>query len=299
MEEEAERRRQAPLKLVPDEKKQKPHRDRGQKKREPERPAQPVAPKGPPQVPQKISDDDDDNEDVEEEAIHNGQDLQEDKPALKPVMRPITAAPSVSSASGNVTPNSPANESPCGIIIPGENTPDVQPLDENRPKIGLSLKLGESKSRQGSEVSLSWTLMKCFPSVGTSNSPCQLAAGKRKKLTAVESVFNKFDDEEIDEPQRKRKLVPLDYGDNDKSLGLDGAELSGSKNNVNTEEKRKHIKSLIEKIPTARPELFSYPLDWTMVDSVKTNYSCCFKNVRILFAIPTFSTLFTFWFSRP
>lgn len=85
----------------------------------------------------------------------------------------------------------------------------------------------------------------------------------------VESVFDKFDDEEADEPQRKRKLVPLDYGDNDKSLGLDGAELSGSKSNINTEEKRKHIKSLIEKIPTARPELFSYPLDWTMVDLVK------------------------------
>lgn len=117
----------------------------------------------------------------------------------------------------------------------------------------------------------------------------------------MESVFNKFDDEEIDEPQRKRKLVPLDYGDNDKSLGLDGAELSGSKNNVNTEEKRKHIKSLIEKIPTARPELFSYPLDWTMVDSVKTDYSRCFKNVhlKIQFVILTHSTLFTFWFSRP
>lgn len=153
MEEEAERRRQAPLKLEPDDKKQKPHRDRDQKKRESERPAPPV-----PQVPQKLSDDDD-NEDVEEDAFHNGEDLQEEKPQLKPVMRPITAAPSVSSASGNVTPNSPANESPCGIIIPGENTPELQPLEENRPKIGLSLKLGESKSREGSEASLRSTLM--------------------------------------------------------------------------------------------------------------------------------------------
>lgn len=86
----------------------------------------------------------------------------------------------------------------------------------------------------------------------------------------MESVFNKFDDEEADEQPRKRKLVPLDYGDDDKSLGLDGAEISGAKGSINTEEKRKHIKSLIEKIPTARPELFSYPLDWTMVDSVKS-----------------------------
>lgn len=105
---------------------------------------------------------------------------------------------------------------------------------------------------------------------GATNSPSQLSAGKRKKLATVESVFNKFDDEEADEQPRKRKLVPLDYGDDDKSLGLDGAEISGAKGSINTEEKRKHIKSLIEKIPTARPELFSYPLDWTMVDSVKS-----------------------------
>lgn len=147
MEEEAERRRQAPLKLELDDKKQKP---RDQKKREPERPAEPA-----PQVPQKLSDDD--GEDVEEDAYGNGEDLQEDKPQPKPAMRPITAAPSVSSASGNVTPSSPANESPCGIIIPGENTPDLQPLEENRPKIGLSLKLGKSRSRE-EDMSLSLCL---------------------------------------------------------------------------------------------------------------------------------------------
>lgn len=107
------------------------------------------------------------------------------------------------------------------------------------------------------------------PSPGATNSPSQLSAVKRKKLAPVESVFNKFNEEEAEEQPRKRKLVPLDYGDDDKSLGLDGAEISGTKGSVNTEEKRKHIKSLIEKIPTARPELFSYPLDWTMVDSVK------------------------------
>uniref|UniRef100_A0A8C6L0D8 RNA binding motif protein 25 n=1 Tax=Nothobranchius furzeri TaxID=105023 RepID=A0A8C6L0D8_NOTFU len=179
----------------------------------------------------------------EEDDSHDGKDSQETKPQLKPIMRPITTAPSVSSASGNATPNTPGNESPCGIIIPGENTPDVLPLEENRPKIGLSLRLG------------------------TTNSPSQLSMGKRKKLTTVDSVFNKFDEEEADEQPCKRKLVPLDYGDDDKSLGLDGAEISSTKNSINTEEKRKHIKSLIEKIPTSRPELFSYPLDWAMVDS--------------------------------
>lgn len=85
---------------------------------------------------------------------------------------------------------------------------------------------------------------------------------KRKKLT-VDSVFNKFEDEDSDDMPRKRKLVPLDYGDEDKA---------SSKGNVNTEEKRKHIKSLIEKIPTAKPELFAYPLDWSIVDSVSMKF---------------------------
>ncbi len=104
-------------------------------------------------------------------------------------------------------------------------------------------------------------------SLGATGSPSQPNAGKRKKLP-VDSVFDKFDDEEADEQPRKRKLVPLDY-DDDKSLGVDGAGLSSIKG-ANSEEKRKHIKSLIEKIPTAKPELFSYPLDWSMVDTVRT-----------------------------
>lgn len=157
----------------------------------------------------------------------------EQKPCLKPTLRPISSAPSVSSASGNATPNTPGDESPCGIIIPHENSPDQQQPEEHRPKIGLSLKLGAC------------------------NSPNQPNAVKRKKL-AVDSVFNKFDDEDSDDVPRKRKLVPLDYGEEDKS------NIKGS---VNTEEKRKHIKSLIEKIPTAKPELFAYPLDWSIVDS--------------------------------
>ncbi|XP_028840436.1 RNA-binding protein 25-like [Denticeps clupeoides] len=100
---------------------------------------------------------------------------------------------------------------------------------------------------------------------GSSGSPSQPNAAKRKKL-AVDSVFNRFDDEEADEAPRKRKLVPLDY-DDDKSLGADDPGQGSGKSGANTEEKRKHIKSLIEKIPTGKPELFNYPLDWSIVDS--------------------------------
>lgn len=33
------------------------------------------------------------------------------------------------------------------------------------------------------------------------------------------------------------------------------------------DEKRKHIKSIIDKIPTEKKDLFNYPLDWTEIDS--------------------------------
>lgn len=88
---------------------------------------------------------DDDVEEGEEE--FDDDDQSGSKPCLKPTLRPITAAPSVSSASGGATPNTPCggDESPCGIIIPHENSPphETPPQEEFRPKIGLSLKLGE------------------------------------------------------------------------------------------------------------------------------------------------------------
>lgn len=34
------------------------------------------------------------------------------------------------------------------------------------------------------------------------------------------------------------------------------------------EEKRKHIKSMIDKIPTSKEELFAYPIDSSLVDNV-------------------------------
>lgn len=89
---------------------------------------------------------DNEMEEGEEDDYDNDEDNPDAKPCLKPTMRPITAAPSVSSASGNVSPNTPGDESPCGIIIPHENSPpEALPQEEHRPKIGLSLKLGESK----------------------------------------------------------------------------------------------------------------------------------------------------------
>nr|XP_019953118.1 PREDICTED: RNA-binding protein 25-like [Paralichthys olivaceus] len=234
-EEEEERLRQPPIIQEPEPEEER-ERHRGSRDHRDRRGEQDRA-----EVRPRPTHSDDEVEEGEEDVYDNDEDNPDTKPCLKPKMRPITAAPSVSSASGNASPNSPGDESPCGIIIPHENSPpEALPQEEHRPKIGLSLKLGAT------------------------GSPSQPNAGKRKKLP-VDSVFDKFDEEEADEQPRKRKLVPLDY-DDDKSLGVDGAGLSSIKG-ANNEEKRKHIKSLIEKIPTAKPELFSYPLDWSMVDT--------------------------------
>ncbi|XP_054474461.1 RNA-binding protein 25b [Anoplopoma fimbria] len=235
-EEEEERLRQPPIVQEPEpEEERERHRgsrDHRDRRQEQER-AEPRS---------RLAHLDDEVEEGEEDVYDNDEDNPDTKPCLKPTMRPITAAPSVSSASGGASPNTPGDESPCGIIIPHENSPpEALPQEEHRPKIGLSLKLGAS------------------------GSPSQPNVGKRKKLP-VDSVFDKFDDEETDEQPRKRKLVPLDY-DDDKSLEVDGAGGLSSIKGANTEEKRKHIKSLIEKIPTAKPELFQYPLDWSMVDT--------------------------------
>lgn len=185
-----------------------------------------------------------DNNITDREEDEDDDDDREAKPCLKPTLRPVTTATSISSASGNATPLSPGSESPRAIIPLHENPLLVAaPTEEHRPKIGLSLKLG---------------------AVGSPKMP---QTGRRKAL-AVDSVFNKFDDdEEVEEAPKKRKLVPLDYSEDERGgLGLDGMEGTGSRPGVNTEEKRKHVRSLIEKIPTVKQELFNYPLDWTMVD---------------------------------
>jgi len=79
---------------------------------------------------------------------------------------------------------------------------------------------------------------------------------KRKKLT-VGDVFNQDDDEQAE--AKKRKLVPIEYDDDKNSLLTDTKPSTA-------EEKRQKIKGLIESIPTAKDELFSYPLDWSIVD---------------------------------
>uniref|UniRef100_S4RGE6 RNA binding motif protein 25 n=1 Tax=Petromyzon marinus TaxID=7757 RepID=S4RGE6_PETMA len=202
--------------------------------------------------PAKDSSDDEDvaaadNDDDEDD---DRADEERKPPRFVEKLRPIgaqaaaVAEPSESSASSHPSPASPQEESPRGIIIPHENSPTRSQPDEKDKKPKLSLKL-----------------------TGSNNSPMSLGSGnvKRKKLKPFDNIFSNEDDDDNEEAPKRRKLVPLDFSEEERASV--STDLPSNKNVASSEEKRKHIKSLIEKIPTAKPELFAYTLDWTMVDS--------------------------------
>lgn len=92
--------------------------------------------------------------------------------------------------------------------------------------------------------------------------PVSLAPGKKKKLD-VREVFNNDDDDDSNlGAGKKRKLVPLDYGEDKKKKEDKKEDVAKSQ-----EEKRRHIKSLIDKIPTEKTALFAFQLDWAAVDN--------------------------------
>lgn len=60
-----------------------------------------------------------------------------------------------------------------------------------------------------------------------------------------------------------------DYGEEKKKKGgEEGPKLGKEESTKSQEEKRKNIKSLIDKIPTDKNALFGYQLDWAVIDNV-------------------------------
>ena len=76
-------------------------------------------------------------------------------------------------------------------------------------------------------------------------------------------MFNQ--DDEQTEVAKKRRLVPIDYSEDSNGAAANNAPMPKP---TTAEEKRKCIKNLIDRIPTAKTELFAYELDWSMVDTV-------------------------------
>ncbi|XP_045162235.2 RNA-binding protein 25-like isoform X2 [Mercenaria mercenaria] len=154
--------------------------------------------------------------------------------------------------------------------------PTLQPVDESSRSAGEAsaddeasrMSIGYSEDSQQpvygpnarEDSRLGFGAMKFSANASGPNSPTEQTSGKRKKLT-VGDVFNQDDDDSLD-GAKKRKLVPLDYGDSgdDSASGLEGKKATSA------EEKRAKIKTLIENIPTAKDELFAFQLDWRIVD---------------------------------
>lgn len=84
----------------------------------------------------------------------------------------------------------------------------------------------------------------------------KVEAPKRKKLP-VADIFNQEEEEESDKP-RMKKLKPLPPA---------AAKEEKKEVTKSADDKRKHIKSLIEKIPTDKGALFAYSVDWDLVDN--------------------------------
>merc|ERR1719245_167987 len=83
-----------------------------------------------------------------------------------------------------------------------------------------------------------------------------------KKKIDVKDVFNQ-DDDDLGSSKRKR-LPPLPPITSTSSAKESSDK---TKKSANTEDKRKHIKNLIDKIPTDKAALFEYSIDWELVDN--------------------------------
>ncbi|EDV20295.1 uncharacterized protein TRIADDRAFT_61221 [Trichoplax adhaerens] len=94
--------------------------------------------------------------------------------------------------------------------------------------------------------------------IGLSTAKQQNPAPNTKK-SKFESVFNNEDDESVaNEKSRKRKLVPLEYTEE---------EMKAITPVVMTpDEKKRRIKAIMESIPSDKEKLFDYPLNWSLVD---------------------------------
>merc|ERR1711971_629771 len=66
---------------------------------------------------------------------------------------------------------------------------------------------------------------------------------------------NQDEDDEAEKPKKKMRPLPPP------------PSTDAKKDNKSADEKRKHIKSLIEKIPTDKNDLFAYSIDWDLVDN--------------------------------
>lgn len=102
------------------------------------------------------------------------------------------------------------------------------------------------------------------------------AISTKKKRLEVKDVFSIDEETEDLSGAKKRKLVPLDYDEKLHPSGLamdsangnaaDPASVTHRRSAESQEERRKQIKSIIDKIPTEKADLFAFQLEWNAID---------------------------------
>ena len=80
----------------------------------------------------------------------------------------------------------------------------------------------------------------------------------------LDSVFHSKEKEENDEDIPKKKLSKIDSKEDEDKKKADTAN-----------EKKETIRNLIEKIPTAKDELFQFPIKMDMIDQVSVCFVVC------------------------
>lgn len=150
------------------------------------------------------------------------------------------------------------------------------------------------------------------PSAAANANSQQTNQTRKKGRIDVKDVFNNDDDDDAANTAKKRKLVPLgecltfvtnsnkklsrylqslflaDYGEDKKKKAEEPTKPGKEESTKSQEEKRKHIKSLIDKIPTDKNALFGYQLDWAVIDNVSINYiftSFVSRTIRLFFGV--------------
>ncbi|KRY35815.1 JNK1/MAPK8-associated membrane protein [Trichinella spiralis] len=80
----------------------------------------------------------------------------------------------------------------------------------------------------------------------------------------LQQMFNEPDEEFSVVKTSSRKLVPLEYTEEEKRA----LEMPNLHTQMSTEERKKYVKSLIDKIPSSKEELFKYEIHWEYVDQL-------------------------------
>ena len=107
-----------------------------------------------------------------------------------------------------------------------------------------------------------------------SNHSLQLANDAKRKRLKVSDVFNSNEDDEASVQNGKKRRPPPNALLEDSNTDSNLSNGSNNKNNASSslllsqEEKRRQIKTLIDKIPTSKNELFSYNIEWDLLDNV-------------------------------